>query len=451
MLSAIGLIGGLALLIYMTVKGVNILIAGPIAAAIVAATSGLAWLPPLAAEGAPDFATAYMDGFVSFFKSWFFMFLLGAIFGEIMGASGAAASVAHWIIEKIGIKHAVLAVVAACAVLTYGGVSVFIVAFSVYSLAVHLFREANLPRRFIPAALAFGSVTFTMTTAGSPEIQNLIPMEFLGTTAYAGWEVSLIVAVFMAIAGQFWLNWMVKRAVANGETFVGRETDDANTDYGALPAPILCLLPLVAVLGIFLIFQYPQDMGPLSSILPTTSLDKWALVAALGSGAIVALAVGYRKLKAMPEAFSRGATSAVVAITNTCAVVGFGAVAKLSPAFQEALVIVQNIPGSPLIGAAIAVTVIAGLTGSASGGQTIALPLIAPHYLDVGAQPDELHRVVAISSGALDSLPHNGYVVTTIRAVCGETHKDAYGAVGALTVVIPVIGTIMAVAMFTMF
>ncbi|MEP3227069.1 MAG: GntP family permease [Parasphingorhabdus sp.] len=451
MISAIGLISGLALLIYMTVKGVNILIAGPIAAALVAATSGLAWLPPLAAEGAPDFATAYMDGFVSFFKSWFFMFLLGAIFGEIMGASGAAASVAHWVIDKIGIKHAVLAVVAACAILTYGGVSVFIVSFSVYSLAVHLFREANLPRRFIPAALAFGSVTFTMTTAGSPEIQNLIPMDFLGTNAYAGWEVSLVVALFMAISGQFWLNHMVKRAVARGETFIGRESDDNNTDYGNLPAPLLCLLPLVAVLGIFLIFQYPQDMGPLSAILPQNSLDKWALVAALGSGAVVALAVGYRKLTAMPEAFSRGATSAVVAITNTCAVVGFGAVAKLSPAFQEALIMVQNIPGSPLIGAAIAVTVIAGLTGSASGGQTIALPLIAPHYLDVGAQPDELHRVVAISSGALDSLPHNGYVVTTIRAVCGETHKDAYGAVGALTVIIPVIGTIMAVMLFTLF
>jgi len=131
MLSAIGLIGGLALLIWMTVRGVNILIAGPVAAAVVALTSGIAWLPPLAVAGDPDFATAYMDGFVGFFKSWFFMFLLGAIFGEIMGASGAAASVAHWIVEKIGIKHAVLAVVAACAVLTYGGVSVFIVAFSV--------------------------------------------------------------------------------------------------------------------------------------------------------------------------------------------------------------------------------------------------------------------------------------------------------------------------------
>ncbi len=451
MLSAIGLIGGLALLIYMTVRGVNILIAGPVAAAIVAATSGLAWLPPLAVEGTPDFATAYMDGFVGFFKSWFFMFLLGAIFGEIMGASGAAASVAHWIIEKIGIRHAVLAVVVACAVLTYGGVSVFIVSFSVYSLAVHLFREADLPRRFIPGTLAFGSVTFTMTSAGSPEIQNLIPMEHLGTTAYAGWEVSIIVAVFMALAGYYWLNHMVKRAVAKGEKFVGRETDDHNTDYGILPAPLLCILPLVAVLGIFLIFQYPQNMGLFSAILPSASLDKWALVAALGSGAIVALIVGYRKLKAMPEAFSRGASSAVVAITNTCAVVGFGSVAKLSPAFQEALIMVQNIPGSPLIGAAVAVTVIAGLTGSASGGQSIALPLIAPHYLDAGAQPDELHRVVAISSGALDSLPHNGYVVTTIRAVCGETHKDAYGAVGALTVVVPVIGTIMAVALFALF
>lgn len=451
MLSIIGLIGGLALLIWMTVRGVNILIAGPVAAAIVALTSGLAWLPPLAAEGAPDFATSYMEGFVSFFKSWFFMFLLGAIFGEIMGASGAAASVAHWIIQRIGVKHAVLAVVAACAVLTYGGVSVFIVSFSVYALAVHLFREADLPRRFIPGALAFGSVTFTMTTAGSPEIQNLIPMEHLGTTAYAGWEVSIVVALFMAVTGYFWINRMVRRAVNNGERFVARDSDDAVPDFSQLPSPLLCLLPLIAVLGIFLVFQYPQDMGALSAILPAQSLDKWALVAALGGGALVALIVGRKKLAAMPEAFSRGASSAVVAITNTCAVVGFGSVAKLSPAFHQALELVQNIPGSPLIGAAIAVTVIAGLTGSASGGQTIALPLIAPHYLEAGADADELHRVVSISSGALDSLPHNGYVVTTIRAVCGETHSGAYGAVGALTVVIPVVGTIMAVALFAIF
>lgn len=448
MLSAIGLVAALALLIWLTVRGVHILIAAPIAAAIVVATSGIAWFPPLAAEGEADYMTAYMDGFTSFFAAWFPMFLLGAIFGEVMGTSGAAASVAHWVIGRIGKHHAVLAVVAACAILTYGGVSVFIVAFSVYALAVHLFREADLPRRFIPAALAFGSVTFTMTSAGSPEIQNLIPMPFLGTTAYAAWEVSLVVALLMAAAGHFWLQWMVKRAVARGERFEGRETDDVPPDVDTLPHPLLSLLPLAVVLATFLILQFPQATGLAGTLLPAASLDKWALVGALGAGLAAALLIGMRKRREMGGAFSRGAAGSVIAITNTCAVVGFGAVAQLSPAFAAALAAVQQLPGDPLIGAAIAVTVIAGITGSASGGQTIALPLIAPHYLAEGANPEELHRVVAIASGALDSLPHNGYVVTTIRAICGETHAAAYPAVAALTVVVPTFGTAIALLLF---
>ncbi|WP_188054178.1 GntP family permease [Sphingosinithalassobacter sp. CS137] len=455
MIAAIGLIGALALLIFMTVRGVNILIAGPAAAAVVALTSGIAWLPPLASGGAPDYATTYMAGFTGFFADWFFMFLLGAIFGEVMRVSGAAESVARWIVGTIGIRHAVLAVVGACALLTYGGVSVFIVAFSVYPLAVPLFRQADLPRRFIPAALAFGSVTFTMTSAGSPEIQNLIPMQYLGTTAYAGWQVSLIVAILMASLGYWWLQRMVRRAVARGERFESRPSDEqvegAGADERPLPHPLLCLLPLAAVLAVFMAFQYPQSLGALSAILPAQSLDKWALVVALSAGTVIAMLIGLRERARMPGAFSVGATGAVVAITNTCAVVGFGAVATLSPAFQQALEMVRDLPGDPLIGAAIAVTVIAGLTGSASGGQTIALPLIAPHYLGAGADPAELHRTVAIASGALDSLPHNGYVVTTIRAICGETHQAAYGPVGALTVVVPVIGLAVALLLFALF
>lgn len=450
MISAIGLAGALILLIWMTVRGVNILLAGPIAAALVALTSGIAWLPPLAGDGAPDFATAYMKGFTGFFADWFLMFLLGAIFGEVMGASGAAASVAQWVVRKIGIRHAVLAVVAACAVLTYGGVSVFIVGFAVYPLSVHLFREAGLPRRFIPASLCFGSVTFTMTSAGSPEIQNLIPMQYLGTDAYAGWQVSLVVALLMAGLGYFLLDRMVKRAVARGERFEHRASDDSIDANRHLPHPLLCLLPLAAVLAVFMVFQYPQALGPLSALLPGASLGKWALVVALGAGTALAVLIGLRSRGTMPAAFSRGATGAVVAITNTCAVVGFGAVASLSPAFQMALDAVQHIPGDPLIGAAIAVTVIAGLTGSASGGQTIALPLLAPAYLAMGANPAELHRTVAIASGALDSLPHNGYVVTTVRAICGETHHDAYPAVGVLTVLVPILGLAVAIALFSL-
>lgn len=440
MLSWIGLIGGLALLIWMTVKGINILIAGPVTALVVALTAGLPLLPPLAetlADGsaAPDYATSYMAGFASFLSDWFLMFLLGAIFGELMAVSGAASSVAQFITRKLGSKYALAATILAAAVLTYGGVSVFIVAFSVYGLAVALFREANLPRRFIPGALAFGSVTFTMTSAGSPEIQNLIPMQYLGTDAYAGWQVSLVVAIVMAAMGYAFISRMLKRAVVAGEGFESRQGDDNVDADRILPAPILAILPLLGVLGTFLFSQ---------------SLGKWALVLALGTGVLLVCAIGWRERERFASAFSTGATGAVVAITNTCAVVGFGSVAKLSPAFNDALVAVQTIPGSPLIGAAIAVTVIAGLTGSASGGQTIALPLIAPHYLDQGADPAELHRIVAIASGALDSLPHNGYVVTTIRAVCGETHASAYGAVAATTVAVPVLGTVLAIILFTL-
>ncbi len=435
--SNLGLAAGLGLLILLTVRGVNILIAAPVSALLVALTSGLALLPPLAAEGAPDFVSAYMTGFTGFLATWFFMFLAGAIFGEVMATSGAADSVAHFVVERFGLKYAALAVVVACAILTYGGVSVFIVAFSVYPMALSLFKRADLPRRFIPAALAFGSVTFTMTSAGSPEIQNIIPMEYLGTTSFAGWRVSLIVAVLMAGLGYAWMMRMIGKAQARGESFEARDGDPQERDYAELPHPILALLPLVAVLGVFYALQ--------------GSLEKWALVAALSAGALVGVLIGVRFLAKMPAAFSVGATGAVVAITNTCAVVGFGSVARTTPAFASALDFVTNIPGDPLIGAAIAVTVIAGLTGSASGGQTIALPLIAPIFLAAGVNAGELHRVVAISSGALDSLPHNGYVVTTIRAICGETHKGAYGALGALTVIVPLLGLALAIGLFILF
>lgn len=201
MISMIGLIGGLALLTFLVMRGMNLLVVAPLSALFVAVLNGLPLFPQLAAEGQADFVTGYMDGFAGFITSWYLMFLAGAIFGKVMEDSGAAESVSNWIVSKIGMKHAVLAVVLACAVLTYGGVSLFVVAFAVYPMAISLFKEANLPRRFIPAALAFGSTTFTMTSAGSPEIQNWIPIPYLGTSPYAGWQVSLIVAIFILILG----------------------------------------------------------------------------------------------------------------------------------------------------------------------------------------------------------------------------------------------------------
>ena len=435
-LGMIGLIGGLALLIYLTMKGVNILIAGPISALFVALMSGMPLFSQLAAEGDANFVTSYMTGFTGFIMSWYLMFLLGAVFGKVMEDSGAADAVAKWFVEKLGMKYAALAIVAACAILTYGGVSLFVVAFSVYPMAISLFKQADLPRRFIPATLALGSVTFTMTSAGSPEIQNWIPIEFLGTSQWAGWEVSAIVAVFMAVFGYWWLKRMINKALNKGERFVGRETDPTFDTTRKLPNPFLSMIPLLVVLVVSTIFH--------------DSLAQSALIVALLGGIIATFIVGRKYSDNFGSAVSAGTLGALVAIGNTAAVVGFGGVAKAVPAFQVAVNAMTNIPGSPLIGAAIAVSVIAGMTGSSSGGQAIALPLLAPHYMDMGVNPEALHRVVAISSGALDSLPHNGYVVTTIQSICGETHRAAYGAVGALTVIVPALGVVLAIILFSM-
>lgn len=435
MIGMIGMFGGLVLLIILTMRGMNLLIAAPLTALFVAVLNGLPLLPQLAADGSVNFLTNYMNGFTGFIASWYLMFLTGAIFGKVMEDSGAADSVSKWIVSKIGMKRAALAVVMACAVLTYGGVSLFVVAFSVYPMALSLFRQADLPRRFIPATLAFGSTTFTMTSAGSPEIQNWIPIEFLGTSPYAGWQVSIIVALFMMMFGYWWLKRMISKAVATGESFIARKTDPSIEERTELPNPFLSMVPLFVVLGISFLFH--------------NSLGTSALIIALSGGIAATFFLNRKYFRDIGHAFGEGAVGAVIAIANTAAVVGFGGVVKATPSFAAAVDVMTGIPGSPLIGGALAVAVIAGLTGSSSGGQAIALPLLAPHYLDMGVDPEALHRTVSIASGSLDSMPQGGYVVTTIRSIAGETHKDAYPAFGALTVVVPLVGAVLAVILFS--
>ncbi|WP_317949960.1 GntP family permease, partial [Rossellomorea marisflavi] len=299
MLSMIGLIGGLLLLIYLTMKGMNILVVGPVAALFVAILSGMPLFPQLAAEGEADLVTNYMTGFTGFVAAWYLMFLLGSVFGKVMEDSGAADSVSRFVVDKMGMKYAVLAVVASCAILTYGGVSLFVVAFSVYPMALSLFKQADLPRRFIPAALALGSVTFTMTSAGSPEIQNWIPIEYLGTNPYAGWEVSIIVAVFMASFGYWWLKRMIKKALAKGERFEARKEDPIIDEGRPLPNPIMGLIPLLVVLGLSFAFH--------------DSLKQSALIIALLGGVISTYLLNRKYFKGFWGAVSEGTVGALIA------------------------------------------------------------------------------------------------------------------------------------------
>ena len=443
MVGMIGLIGSLILLMVLTMRGVNIIIGAIISSVVAAITGGINLEVALTEH--------YMTGFTGYFANWFLIFLLGAIFGKIMQGTKAADSIAKWVTSKLGPKRAVFAVVAAAAIMTYGGVSLFVVGFSVYPIAVSLFRIANLPHRFIPAALVFGSISFTMTAPGSPEIQNLIPTQFFGTKPTAGGLIGVAMALIIMCVGGWYLGRMVRKATENGEVFSlpseakkkESEKETSETNAGKvkneeLPSIILAILPLVAVIAI---------LNIMANYMTSTA----AALISLTSGIFLASVLMAKYLKEFWEALAKGAQDALVAAANTCAVVGFGSVAAQVNAFDNVVDALVNIPGPPMLGLAIAVTLICGITGSASGGLGIALPILAPIYMAQGLDPGAMHRVSALASGGLDSLPHNGYVVTTIRAISGETHKRSYKPIFILSVIIPTIVMFLAVILYSIF
>ncbi|SEI00885.1 H+/gluconate symporter [Halobacillus karajensis] len=447
-IGVVGLVLSLVLLIYLTMKGINIIIAALLSSVLVAVTGGLNLATALKED--------YMSGFTDYFSSWFLVFLLGAIFGKVMQETKSAESIAQWIKHTFGTKRAVFAVVAAAAIMTYGGVSLFVVGFAVYPIAVSLFRAANLPHRFIPAALVFGSISFTMTAPGSPEIQNIIPTEYFGTTPTAGGFIGFLCAFFVMVAGGFWLGRLVRKAKEDGEFFMlpqemasaknesasaveaGELQEKEQTEIKQLPAILISILPLALVIVLLNILG--QFMNP------TT-----ALLIALAAGIAFASITMSKFLSDFWGSLAIGTQNALVALANTCAVVGFGSVAAQVSAFDNLVDSLVNMPGPPLLSLALGVTIVCGITGSASGGLGIALPILSPIYLSQGLDPGGMHRISALASGGIDSLPHNGYVVTTIRAICGESHKRAYKPIFILSVLVPLIAMFLAVILYSIF
>ena len=415
-----GILTGLGLLMYVCMKGASIIIAGPVLAAFVAITGKV---PVLKA-----YTDLYMTGAANYFKSFFPTFLLGAIFGKIMDDSGAAAAVAHWIVKKIGKDRAILAIVLATAVLTYGGISLFVVVFTMYPLALALFREANLPRRLIPGCIAFGAFTFTMTaTPGTPQIQNIIPTKYFGTDAMAAPIVGTIGALVIFAIGMYYMNRRAAEARAKEEGFT-EPSNHTKKEYdpSKLPSAGLSVLPLAIVIVLLNILK----------------LD---IILALFAGIVAGVAVFWKRLPNVLQSLNLGAQGSLVAIMNTACAVGFGAVVRGVPGFNSLVQVLQNISlGNGLIYTAIAVNVLAGATGSASGGMSIALEALSKQLLATGANPQLLHKIASMSSGGLDSLPHNGAVLTLL-AHCGMTHKDSYQDIFVCTVLAPIAAVIVGI------
>ncbi|HZR73335.1 GntP family permease [Bradyrhizobium sp.] len=478
-MTAAGLLGiliGLGLLIWLAFRGWSVLLLAPLAAVVAALFSR----EPLLAH----WTQTFMNSAAGFLGQFFPLFLLGALFGKLMEDSGSVASIANFMTQRFGPKRAVLAVVLAGALVTYGGVSLFVAFFVLAPMAQELFRAAGIPRRLMPGTIVLGTSTFTMSALpGTPSIQNAIPMPFFGTTPFAAPGLGILASLIMLGFGLWWLNREEAIARKNGEGFgdgapmspdhvandeklreratTAREFDPAEITHGATagapPAAIVAALPLMVVIVVNLamsLFILPAlDTSFLSEVRwGETSLAAvggvWAVITALACAIVTVLATSFGRLPSLRTTMDAGANAAVLPAVSVASLVGFGAVVAAMPAFAVVRDAVLGIGGGPLVSLAVATNVLAALTGSASGGLTIALDALASTYLtraaEAGLDPALLHRVAVIGAGTLDTLPHNGAVVTLL-AICGSTHRDSYldivmvGIVGALVALVAVI------------
>jgi H+/gluconate symporter-like permease len=471
-LGFLGMLVSLGLLVWLAYRGWSVLLLAPIAAMLAAFVSG----EPVLAH----WTQTFMSSAARFLAQFFPLFLLGALFGKLMEDSGSVAAIAQAMTEKLGPRRAILAVVIGGAIVTYGGVSLFVAFFVLAPMAQALFRAADIPRRLMPATIILGTSTFTMSALpGTPSIQNAIPMPFFGTTPFAAPGLGVVASIVMLAFGLWWLSRQESAARRAGEGFgdmsdggaagkdpgllreratVAQSFDPAEIESAEtsaqLPPVGIAIVPLVVVVAT----NFVMNMVVLPRIDASyleeerwggTSLSAvsgvWGVSVALAIAILLLVAINRKRLGALRESVDAGANASVLPVLSVGSLVGYGAVIAALPAFEVVRDWVMGIGGGPLVSLAVATNALAALTGSASGGLTIALDALGEAYLQLAVQhhidPGLLHRVAVISSGTLDTLPHNGAVVTLL-AVCGCTHKRSYGDI----VMVGIVGALAALA-----
>jgi len=442
-MSLLIVLGALAFLMFVAYRGYSVILFAPVAAlgAVLLTDPALV---------APMFSSVFMEKTVGFLKNYFPVFMLGAVFGKVIELSGFSKSIVAAVIGVLGKERAILSIVIVCAILTYGGVSLFVVVFAVYPFAAEMFRQSGIPKRLIPVTIALGAFTFTMDSLpGSPQIQNIIPTTFFKTTTWAAPWLGIMGALFILVIGLAYIESRRRAARAKGEGY-GTDLRNKPEQFEAenLPNPWIALLPLVVVgvANFVLTFAVPRAYGttheltigggkPIVTQISSVAAI-WAVEGALLLGILTVFAFAWRPVIGKFADGSKAAVAgALLASLNTASEYGFGGVIALLPGFTAIADALRSIP-NPLINEAISVTVLAGITGSASGGMSIALAAMSDTFIaaaEAAKIPLEvLHRVASMASGGMDTLPHNGAVITLL-AVTGLTHREAYKDIFVIT------------------
>lgn len=450
----------LVLLMFFAYRGVSVLVLAPVLAILAVVLSGGA------GQSLGVYTQIFMQGMGGFAVKYFPLFLLGAIFGKLMEDSGYADSIAQSLVNKLGDKHAMLSVVLACAILTYGGVSVFVITFAIYPIAAALFKQVNIPKRLIPGAICIGGVTLTMTALpGTPAIQNAIPMPYFQTDAFAAPGLGIIASVIMLGGGMLWMHRQMKVAAANNEGYGHHILNEKQYQPDAkLPSLWLALVPiLIVIVGNYLFSKHIIPLWNHSyltdeqfgAIALSSVIGIWSIILALVAACLFVIVMSFKNLKRLKETLNRGAMGSLLPIFNTASEVGYGSVIATLAGFAILKQYLIGIaPGNPLISEAIMINALSGITGSASGGLGIALDMMGETYMQLAVQyninPELMHRIASIASGGMDALPHNGAIITML-SICGLTHRESYKDVFMTAVIVPLIALVVVIILGTMF
>ncbi len=424
-------IAALIILVYMKVKPIYCAV---IASLIAGLTNGLPFWDILGKY----FAT----GMTNFFATVMFIFILAAIYGRMMGDTGNATAIAYQMIKWFGKDKVVLVVGLSTALLVYGGVSSVVVVFAIYPIGVILLREANISKTILPGIIAYGAITFAMTALpGSPQLNNIIPSQILGTSPMAAPILGIVAALVLGICGYFYLIDQIKKMRKKGIGFdpsTVKQTNLNELKEEDCPPVLHAFLPMVVLMVIYL----SLSNGWFGLKMPTYNAINTAMIISI----VLIFMLNTSRIKLLLKSLADSSTEWIMPLINLTVIIGFGVVVKNTAGFAKFVQFALNIPGPIYLSAAISTDIIAGITGSASGGITIALDSLAKSWLAAGANPEVLHRICSVASGCLDSLPHAGGLFT-IFAVCNETHKSGYKHVFWVSVLIPTLATAVIVVL----
>ena len=428
-LSAVGLILAFTLMAILIFKKVSPLLLGPLAAILVCLMSGLPVLDTV--------VDTYVPGVGGFFVSYFLIFLLGNLLGSLYQLSGAASRIGELISQVFGAKRVVNCMIAcllAPAILSYGGINSFVIIFAMYPIALRLFQEADVSTDLLPGIVCGGMWTFAMTGPFTPQIPNVVSMDALGTPSYAGLIPGIAASAAMGVLIVWYMTRAAKKSQAAGKHFV-LPANAAKVNEGAKPGSLVSFLPLAVVLVGFNVTSHLFASATKNTIV-------WLIV-----GVALALILFWKCLPKgeLRETLNSAAGTSVSVIMNTAAIVGFGAVVKLTPVYAFAVGVLEGSTANPYVVAAVGSNIFAGILGSSSGGLALMYSSLKDVFLSYGARGYSLefiHRLCSFGSGGLDSMPWNGSIVSIFQ-VCGTDHQRSYKYNFVTCAIIPVACTFL--------